>query len=64
VQLYVSDGDDAAALRAEGIATISISAVSQMFEDAAIQNVAMCIASPARGMPKLFNGKAPSPVPR
>src|ERR1700733_1569424 len=42
---YVSDGDDAATLLAEGIPTSWITAVTQAFEDAAIQNVTVCIAS-------------------
>ena len=56
---YVSDGDDEATLLAEGIPTSWTTAVSQMFEDAAIQNVTVCIASGDTGaQSKLFDGKA------
>lgn len=56
---YVSDGDDAASLLLEGIPTSWITAVSQIFEDAAIQNVTICIASGDTGaQSKLFDGKA------
>ena len=56
---YVSDGDDAATLLLEGVPTSWITAVSQMFEDAAIQNVTVCIASGDTGaQSKLFDGKA------
>ena len=56
---YVSDGDDAATLLAEGVPTSWVTAVSQMFEDAAIQNVTMCIASGDTGaQSKRFDGKA------
>lgn len=56
---YVSNGDDAATLLAEGIPASWITAVSQMFEDAAVQNVTICIASGDTGaQSKLFDGKA------
>jgi kumamolisin len=56
---YVSDGDDAATLLAEGVPTSWITAVTQMFEDAAIQSVTMCIASGDTGaQSKLFDGRA------
>lgn len=42
---YVSNGDDAATLLASGISSSWLTAVSQMFEDAAIQGVTICIAS-------------------
>ena len=42
---FVSRGDDAATLAAEGIPTAWLTAVTQMFEDAAIQGVTVCIAS-------------------
>jgi len=42
---YVSDGDDAATLAAEGVPLSWITAVTQTFEDAAIQGVTVCIAS-------------------
>lgn len=56
---YVSDGDDAATLLLEGIPTSWITAVTQAFEDAAIQNVTICIASGDTGaQSKLFDGLA------
>ncbi len=42
---YVSNGDDAATLLASGISSGWITAVTQQFEDAAIQGVTICIAS-------------------
>ncbi len=42
---YVADGDDAATLLAEGVSNAWITAVTQAFEDAAIQGVTICIAS-------------------
>jgi hypothetical protein len=42
---FVSRGDDAATLAAEGIPTTWLTAVTQAFEDAAIQGVTVCIAS-------------------
>ena len=42
---YVSNGDDAATLAAEGIPLSWVTAVTQAFEDAAIQDVTVCIAS-------------------
>jgi kumamolisin len=42
---FVSRGDDAATLAAEGISSSWITAVTQWFEDAAIQGVTVCIAS-------------------
>jgi kumamolisin len=42
---YVSNGDDAPTLLAEGISSAWITAVTQAFEDAAIQAVTICIAS-------------------
>lgn len=42
---FVSRGDDAATLAAEGIPSSWITAVTQVFEDAAIQGVTVCIAS-------------------
>ena len=42
---YVSDGDDAATLAAEGVPNAWVTAVTQAFEDAAIQGVTVCIAS-------------------
>jgi len=56
---YVSDGDDAATLLAEHVPTSWITAVTQAFEDAAIQNVTICIASGDTGaQSKLFDGLA------
>jgi kumamolisin len=56
---YVSDGDDAATLMIEGVPSSWVTAVSQMFEDAAIQNVTICIASGDTGaQSKLSDGKA------
>jgi hypothetical protein len=42
---YVSDGDDADTLSSEGVSTSWLTAVSQAFQDAAIQGVTICIAS-------------------
>jgi kumamolisin len=42
---YVSNGDDAATLLASHISSGWLTAVTQMFEDAAIQGVTVCIAS-------------------
>ncbi len=42
---YVSNGDDAATLAAEGIPSTWLTAVTQAFEDAAIQGVTVCICS-------------------
>jgi len=56
---YVSDGDDAATLLAESVPASWITAVTQVFEDAAIQNVTTCIASGDTGaQSKRFDGKA------
>ncbi|HUB12483.1 MAG TPA: choice-of-anchor D domain-containing protein [Acetobacteraceae bacterium] len=56
---YVSNGDDAATLLSEGIPTSWITAVTQAFEDAAIQNVTICIASGDTGaQSKVGDGKA------
>jgi kumamolisin len=56
---YVSDGDDAATLLAEMVPPSWITAVTQVFEDAAIQSVTICIASGDTGaQSKLFDGKA------
>jgi kumamolisin len=46
---YVSNGDDAATLAAEGIPTSWVTAVTQMLEDAAIQGVTFCICSGDNG---------------
>ncbi len=42
---YVANGDDAATLLAEGVSNSWLTAVTQAFEDAAIQGVTICIAS-------------------
>jgi hypothetical protein len=42
---YVSNGDDAATLLSSGISSGWLTAVTQAFEDAAIQGVTICIAS-------------------
>jgi kumamolisin len=42
---FVSRGDDAATLAADGIPSTWLTAVTQAFEDAAIQGVTVCIAS-------------------
>jgi kumamolisin len=46
---YVSNGDDAATLVAEGIPLSWVIAVTQMLEDAAIQGVTFCICSGDNG---------------
>jgi kumamolisin len=56
---YVSDRNDAATLAAESSPVSFVSAVSQAFDDAAIQNVTICIASGDTGaQSKRFDGKA------
>lgn len=56
---YVSNGDDAATLNAEGISPAWVTAVTQAFEDAAIQGVTICIASGDTGSEsKVPDGKA------
>ena len=56
---YVSDGDDAATLTAESISASWVTALSMAFQDAAIQNVTMCIASGDTGtQSKRTDGKA------
>lgn len=56
---YVSNGDDPATLLADGVSTSWLTAVTQMFEDAAIQNVTICIASGDTGaQSKVGDGKA------
>lgn len=42
---YVSNGDDAATLAAESVPSMWVTAVTQMFEDAAVQGVTVCICS-------------------
>lgn len=56
---YVSDGDDATTLMREGITTSWLTAVTQAFQDAAIQGVTICIASGDTGTnSKVGDGKA------
>jgi kumamolisin len=56
---YVSNGDDATTLLQEGISTAWITALSNAFQDAAIQGVTICIASGDTGTDsKVGNGKA------
>jgi kumamolisin len=56
---YVSDGDDAATLLAEGVSIGWLTAVSAAFEDAAIQGVTICIASGDSGaQSKVPDGRA------
>jgi kumamolisin len=56
---YVSNGDDAPTLLAEGISIGWLTAVSAAFEDAAIQNVTVCIASGDTGaQSKVGDGRA------
>jgi kumamolisin len=56
---YVSNGDDAATLSNEGISTSWLTAVTQAFQDAAIQGVTICIASGDTGtQSKVGDGKA------
>lgn len=42
---YVANGDDSATLTSESVSTAWLNAVTQAFQDAAIQGVTMCIAS-------------------
>jgi kumamolisin len=54
-----SRGDDAATLSAAGISTGVLSALSQQFQDAAIQGVTVCVASGDKGSESyLGDGKA------
>ncbi|MCK9685032.1 protease pro-enzyme activation domain-containing protein [Scleromatobacter humisilvae] len=56
---YLSNGDDAATLAAEGITTAFINAVSAAFQDAAIQGITVCIACGDTGSnSKMNNGAA------
>lgn len=56
---YVSNGDDASTLLAEGISIGWLTAVSAAFEDAAIQSVTVCIASGDTGaQSKVGDGRA------
>jgi kumamolisin len=56
---YVSDGDDAPTLLAEGVSIGWLTAVSAAFEDAAIQGVTICIASGDSGaQSKIADGHA------
>lgn len=56
---YLSDGDDAATLTTEHISTNLLTAVSMAFQDAALQNVTVCIASGDTGTAsKLIDHKA------
>ncbi|HEY5319179.1 MAG TPA: S53 family peptidase, partial [Solirubrobacteraceae bacterium] len=56
---YVTNGDDAATLAAEGVSSSWLTAASQAFEDAAIQGVTVCIASGDTGaQSKKSDGKA------
>jgi kumamolisin len=56
---YVSNGDDSATLAAEGVSTSWLTAVSQAFQDAAVQGVTICIASGDTGtQSKKSDGKA------
>jgi kumamolisin len=56
---YVSNGDDASTLLAEGVSIGWLTAVSAAFEDAAIQNVTVCIASGDTGaQSKVGDGRA------
>jgi kumamolisin len=56
---YVSNGDDAATLAAEGISVAWIEAVSAAFQDAATMGVTICIASGDTGaQSKVGDGKA------
>jgi kumamolisin len=56
---YISNGDDLTTLISEGITTGFLTALSLLFEDAANQNVTVCISSGDRGtQSKLVDGKA------
>ena len=56
---YVTNGDDEATLAAEGVSTSWLTAVTQAFQDAAIQGVTICIASGDSGADsKVGDGKA------
>jgi kumamolisin len=56
---YVSNGDDATTLAHEGISQAWLNAVTQAFQDAAIQRITVCIASGDTGTDsKVGDGKA------
>jgi len=56
---YVANGDDANALANDGVTSAWLNAVSQAFQDAAIQGVTICIASGDTGTDsKVGDGKA------
>jgi kumamolisin len=57
---YVSNGDDAAELAAEGITVAWINAVSAAFQDMAIQGVTFCTVSGDYGVNSSAYGGAPS----
>lgn len=57
--LYASNGDDAATLKAAGVTTNWIDAMSMAFQDAGLQGVTVCVASGDRGTAsKCTDGKA------
>jgi len=61
---YVSNGDDLATLKAEGISTSWLTAVTAAFQDAAMQGVTVCIASGDTGSDsKVGDGKAHAQYP-
>ena len=56
---YISNGDDAATLAAEGVSTAFVNAVSAAFQDAAIQGITVCIACGDTGSnSKVSDGRA------
>jgi len=56
---YVSNGDDSGTLSSEGVSTAWLTAVSQAFQDAAIQGITICIACGDTGTDsKVGDGKA------
>jgi kumamolisin len=56
---YISNGDDAATLAAEGVTTAFVNAVTAAFQDAAIQGITVCIACGDTGSnSKVNDGKA------
>ncbi len=54
---YLSNGDDLATLLAEGLSQSFVNAVSAAFQDAAIQNVTVCIASGDTGTASKLSDK-------
>jgi len=53
---YISDGDDASTLQAEGISQNLLTVTNQAFEDAALQGLTICVASGDYGSSSFVGG--------